>query len=83
MEKASDPMPPLRALRAGDARRSKLLTALTQAAQLWREPGSLAAYVTIFSALDSNDDEVRRLAERALNRWSPRPCDRKKEARRA
>ncbi len=81
MENASDPMPILRAPGASDERRSELLAALAEAAKLWKEAGSLEAYLAIFSALDSNDDEVRRLAEHSLNRRSPRPW--RKEARRA
>jgi hypothetical protein len=53
---------------------SFLLATLTDIAGLWRRTGSLAAYQVIVSALDSNDDEVRRLAEESLNRCSPRPA---------
>ena len=71
MEKTSDPMPTLRSL--SDQSRSLLLATVVEAAQLWRQTGSLAAYQVIVSALDSNDDEVRSLAESCLNRNSPRP----------
>ena len=50
------------------------LATLTKAARLWKQTRSLAAYHLIVSALDSNDDEVRRLAEEFLNRSSPRPA---------
>lgn len=73
MENASDPMPVLRSLRGSHVSRRLLLATLTEASQLWRHNGSLAAYQVIFAALDSNDDEVRRLAEEALNHRSPRP----------
>lgn len=74
MENPSDPMRMLRSLRGRDESRSPLLATLTEAAQLWRQTGSLGAYLVIFSALDSNDDEVRHLAEESLNRSSPRPA---------
>lgn len=73
MENTSEPMRTLRSLRGGAQSRYLLLATLTEAAKLWRQTGSLAAYQVIVSALDSNDDEVRRLAEEALNRSSPRP----------
>lgn len=74
MENASDPMRMLRLLRGRDESRSLLSATWAESAQLWRQTGSLAAYLVIFSALDSNDDEVRHLAEESLNRSSPRPA---------
>jgi hypothetical protein len=56
---------------------SLLLATLSDVARLWQQTGSLAAYQVIVSALDSNDDEVRRLAEEVLNRSSPRPGNRR------
>jgi hypothetical protein len=53
-----------------------LLETLSDAATVWRQTGSLAAYQVIVSALDSNDDEIRRWAEETLNRHSPRPVRR-------
>lgn len=73
MENASNPMPMLRALRAGDESRTLLLATVTEAVSLWRQTSSLAAYHVIVSALDSSDGEVRRVAEESLNRSSPRP----------
>lgn len=58
--------------RTGD--HSLRLATLTEAAQLWKQTRSLTAYHLIVSALDSNDNEVRRLAEEFLNRSSPRPA---------
>jgi hypothetical protein len=75
MEKPSDPVRILRRLRGSVESRSLLLTTLTEAAQLWRQTGSLAAYLVVFSALDSNDSEIRQPAEKSLNRSSPRPAN--------
>jgi hypothetical protein len=75
MERASNPMPVLRALR-GDESRTLLLAALTEAVRMWRQTSSLAAYHVIVLALDSNDDEIRHMAEESLNRRSPRPAKR-------
>jgi hypothetical protein len=83
MENSSDPMPVLRAVKGGDERRSLLLAGLIEAAQLWTQTASLPAYLAIFSALDSNDEEVRRLAEQFLRRSSPRSCDQRREAHHA
>lgn len=55
---------------------SMLLATLRDIATVWRQTGSLTAYQVIVSALDSNDDEIRRWAEEALNRTSPRPVSR-------
>jgi hypothetical protein len=74
MENASDPMPVLRSLRGSHESRRLLLATLTEASEFWRQNGSLAAYQVIFAALDSNDDEVRQLAEESLGRSSPRPA---------
>lgn len=73
MENPIDPIRLLRFLRSGGESRSQLLANLTEAVQIWRETSGLAAYHVIVSALDSNDDEIRRLAEVCLNRRSPRP----------
>ena len=75
MESASNSMPMLRALR-GDESRTLLLATLTEAVKIWRQTSSLAAYHVIVLALDSNDDEVRQMAEESLNRRSPRPAKR-------
>lgn len=53
-----------------------LLATLSEVAAAWRQTGSLTAYQVIVSALDSNDDEIRRCAEEILNRHSPRPAGR-------
>lgn len=50
-----------------------ILATLNEVATVWRQTGSLTAYQVIISALDNNDDEIRRWAEQTLNRHSPRP----------
>jgi hypothetical protein len=80
MEDASDPMRMLRRLRGKIESRSLLLATLTEAAQLWQRTGSLAAYLVVFSALDSNDEEIRQLAEGPLKRSSPRPARRRRDS---
>ena len=74
MENTSDTLRTLFFLRGREKSRALLLATVAEAAQLWREVGSLAAYHVLVWALDSSDDEVRKLAEEALNRTSPRPA---------
>lgn len=74
MEKTSNPVSMLLCLRGSSESRSLHLATLTEAVQLWRQTRSLAAYHVIVAALDSNNDEVRQLAEASVNRSSPRPA---------
>ena len=39
----------------------------------WRDYADLKAYQVLLTALDSNDEEVRKIAEALLRRKSPRP----------
>ena len=77
MENAKDTMRLLRSLKSSCGSRSEILAVLIEATQLWRQTRSLAAYHLVMSALDSNDDEIRRMAEESLNRRSPRPITRR------
>lgn len=66
----------VRSLNGAQQKHRLLLAVLSDVATLWRETGSLAAYQVIVSALDSNNHEIRRWAEEAVNRTSPRPVSR-------
>ena len=77
MEKVIELIELIRVVRSSTASqedRAVVLATLSDVARLWQQTRSLAAYHVIVSALDSNDDEVRRLAEESLNRSSPRPA---------
>ncbi|SRR6266700_1870571 len=80
MQNSSDPMRLLRLLRGDGKGRSLLLATVTEDTHLWRQASSLTAYHVIVSALDSSDDEVRRLAEESLSRSSPRPANHKADS---
>lgn len=73
MENARNGMHALCSLRGAGESHTVVRTTVIEATQLWRQTGSLAAYHVIVSALDSNDDEIRSLAEGAVHRSSPRP----------
>lgn len=78
MEKAIELIEHIRVVRSSTASqedRAVVLATLSDVAKLWRQTRSLPAYHVIVSSLDSNDDEVRRLAEESLNRSSPRPAN--------
>lgn len=76
MERVIELIRIVRSSNIGRQDRARLLATLSDIAGIWRQTGSLAAYEVIVSALDSNDDDIRRWAEETLNRHSPRPGSR-------
>lgn len=75
MEQFIEPIRIVRSSTASQEDRTVVLATLSDAAMLWRQTASLEAYKVIIAALDSNDGEVRRVAEGSLNRKSPRPAN--------